>query len=230
MPVLRAILFYLGYVLSGIFFGTLALPLWLLPYRFRYPIINRWNHFTIFWLSCCCGIKVNIQGTLPKDLPYVVMANHQSPWETIFLQYYFEPICTILKKELLRIPFFGWGLLSLDSIAIDRGKPREAIKAVREQGQNRLSRGINVLVFPEGTRKNYGESGTYARSGADIAIASGVAVVPVAHNAGLAWPAKTFLKKPATVTVVIGEPISSEGLNSKELTKLVKHWVESNTP
>jgi len=230
MHAIRACLFYLGYALSGIFFGILALPLWLLPYRFRYPILGRWNQFTIFWLRLCCGIKVEIKGAMPKNLPFVVMANHQSPWETIFLQYYFEPICTILKRELLRIPFFGWGLMSLDSIAIDRSNPREAIKMVREQGLNRLNRGINVLVFPEGTRKNYGESGKYARSGADIAIAAGVPVLPIAHNAGLAWPAKTFLKRPATVTVVIGEPISSEGLNSRELTQQVKQWVESNTP
>lgn len=229
MLVIRSIFFYIGYVLAAIFFGTLALPLMLLPYRYR-RIITAWNRFSIFWLSFCCGIKVEIRGyTDSLDKPVVVIANHQSSWETLFLQYHFHPIATILKKELLYIPFMGWGLQALRSIAIDRSNPRKAIKQVREKGQARIDEGISVLVFPQGTRQEYGsDGGNYARSGADIAIAAGVAIVPVSHNAGQLWPPHKLIKKPGTLVVNIGAPISTEDRNSKELTAEVRNWIETN--
>src|SRR5690606_33636498 len=125
--------------------------------------------------------------------PFVVLCNHQSPWETFYLQRRLRPVSTILKKELLKIPFFGWGLASVKPIAIDRDNPRAAIRAVMEQGQQRLAEGLNVIVYPEGTRQPYGSVGNYARSGAALAAAAGVAILPVAHNAGRHWPPRKFL-------------------------------------
>jgi 1-acyl-sn-glycerol-3-phosphate acyltransferase len=225
---IRTVVFNTGYYGSGILFGTISLMLWpLLPYSVRWRFVTQWNRFVMFWLRFICRININVVGARHPELqPYVVMAKHQSTWETLFLQYYFAPISTILKKELLRIPFFGWGLASLRPIAIDRSNPIQALKDVKIKGIDRLQQGINVLIFPEGTRIPLGKMGSYARSGADMAVAAGRHIVPIAHNGAECWPHKHFLKYPGTITVIIGEPISTEGRNRKDLTDEVKTWIE----
>jgi 1-acyl-sn-glycerol-3-phosphate acyltransferase len=182
----------------------------------------------MLWLYVCCNIKFNISGQRHQQAyPCVVLAKHQSTWETMFLQYYFGPVSTILKQELLRIPFFGWGLASLKPIAIDRSNPIQALKDVKSKGLERLQEGNNLLIFPEGTRTRLGSVGNYARSGADIAIAANVPIVAVAHNAAQCWPHKHFLKYPGTISVVISEPIATAGRERKELTEAVKAWIEA---
>lgn len=225
---IRTVIFNTGYYGSGIIFGTFSVLVWpLLPYRMRWRFVTQWNRFVMFWLRFMCGIQINVVGDRHRELqPYVVMAKHQSTWETLFLQYHFAPISTILKKELLRIPFFGWGLASLRPIAIDRSNPIQALKDVKNKGVDRLQQGINVLIFPEGTRIAMGAIGNYARSGADIAVSAERHILPIAHNGGECWPHKHFLKYPGTITVVIGEPISTEGRNRKDLTDEVKSWIE----
>lgn len=224
----RTTLFNIGYYGSGIFAGTLSVLLWpLLPYRIRYRITNTWNRFVMVWLRLCCGIKVKVVGDLHRELqPYVVMAKHQSTWETLFLQYYFEPISPILKRELFRIPFFGWGLATMRPIAIDRGNRIQALKDVKNKGIDRLRQGNNVMIFPEGTRMAPGKMGTYARSGADIACNAGTHIIPVAHNGAECWPHKHFLKYPGTITLVIGEPIATQDRDRKDLTAQVQEWIE----
>lgn len=226
---LRTTVFNAGYYGSGILFGGLSTLIWpLLPYRWRYPLINRWNRFVMVWLRLCCNIRVEVQGDKRADLqPYVVMAKHQSTWETLFLQFYFEPIATILKKELLRIPFFGWGLAALRPIAIDRSNRTQALRDVKTKSVAALKDGINVMVFPEGTRTRPGQTLSYARSGADIACTTGRPIIPIAHNAADCWPHKHYLKYPGTVTIVVGEPIFSEGRDRKVLTEEVRQWIEA---
>jgi 1-acyl-sn-glycerol-3-phosphate acyltransferase len=225
----RSFMFSIGHSLTGILAGLIAVIIWpILPYKWRWPIVTSWNRFVMFWLRICCGIRFNIIGSRQPELyPCVILAKHQSTWETMFLQYYFGPVCIILKKELLRIPFFGWGLASIRSIAIDRSNPIQALKDVKTKGIERLKENINVLVFPEGTRIPLGEVGNYARSGADIAASAGVPIVAVAHNAAQCWPHKQFLKYPGTITVVISEPIDTQGKDRKELTETVKQWIEN---
>lgn len=137
------------------------------------------------------------------------------------------PCSTILKKELLNIPFFGWGLRCLQPVAIDRSNPREALKQVKVQGMARLQNNLNLLLFPEGTRVAPGERGKYARSGTDIAVTAGVDVIPVAVNAGHCWPIKDWRRYPGLVTVVIGEPLPTKGRTSRELIEHVEQWIES---
>jgi len=226
---LRSLLFTLGHNLTGVLAGIIAVIIWpFLPYAARWRIVTLWNRFTMLWLRICCNVRVRIVGQIDKQAyPCVVVANHQSTWETMFLQYYFGPVSTILKKELLRIPFFGWGLASLRPIAIDRQSPIQALKDVKSKGLVRLQQGNNLLVFPEGTRVPLGQKAPYARSAADIACSAGVPIIAVAHNGAECWPHKTFLKYPGTITLVISEPISTEGRDRKELTEHIKQWVEA---
>jgi 1-acyl-sn-glycerol-3-phosphate acyltransferase len=228
MLFIRSLLFYTCLIPLAIFFGGLCLVLWIVPYAIRHRILIGFNWFALKALRLCCGISVEIHGAdnIP-DQPVVIMAKHQSTWETFFLQLYFAPLSTILKHELLRIPFFGWGLALLRPIAIDRGNPRAALKKVKTEGMKRLEEGNNILVFPEGTRTPLGQVGNYARSGADIAIAADAPILAIAHNAGLHWPMHTLSKRPGKIQVSIGEPIYPEGRNSREITEEVKNWIEA---
>ncbi|MDO3381690.1 lysophospholipid acyltransferase family protein [Gilvimarinus algae] len=228
MLYLRTLLFNIGYYGTGIIAGSISVMIWpFVPYRYRWRLITLWNRFVMFWLRLTCQIRFKVIDHRKRiDHPVVVMAKHQSTWETMFLQYYMAPISTILKKELMRIPFFGWGLAALKPIAIDRSNRMQALKDVKAKGIERLQEGISVLIFPEGTRMPLGKVGTYYKSGADIACAAGVPVVPVAHNAAECWPHKHFLKYPGTITVVIGDAIDPAGWDRKRLTEEVKRWTE----
>jgi len=157
----------------------------------------------------------------------VILSKHQSQWETFYLQVMKRPVVTVLKKELMNVPFFGWGLRLMQPIGIDRSNPKKALRYIQEEGQRRLQKGQSIIIFPEGTRTPPGETGTYARSGAELACRAGVPIIPVAHNAGRCWPAKKFIKYPGTIHMVIGAPIDTLNGNSRELTERVKNWIEA---
>jgi len=226
---IRSILFYLLYLPLIVVFAMFSCTIgWLLPLAWRQEVVAVGNLLIIYWLNIACGVRIRVSGreNLPKG-PLVALSKHQSAWETYYLQAVLRPVCTILKRELLKLPIFGWGLAAMRPIAIDRSNPREALKQVMSQGQERIREGLNVVIYPEGTRTDPGQVGNYGRSGAALAIAAGVPVVPIAHNAGKCWPARKFLKYPGTISVVIGEPIDTQGQDSKALTRLVQDWIEA---
>ena len=227
---IRSLLFYITYVPFMAFFSSCGFTIGLLvPYRVRHDIVSLGATSTNFWLRLWCGVKIEVEGAdnIPEG-PMVILAKHQSTWETYHMQRLFRPVSTILKKELLSIPVFGWGLKKLHPIGIDRSNPRAAMKQIMEQGKQRLAEGNNVVIYPEGTRMDPGQQGKYARSGAALAIEAGVPIVPVAHNAGRCWPGRRFIKRPGTITVVIGEPIDTIDRSSKELTENAREWIESH--
>jgi 1-acyl-sn-glycerol-3-phosphate acyltransferase len=228
---IRASLFLFGYTVFTVFYGALSLPLRLAPAVTRHRGIISWTHLVVWWVKLVCGVRYEIIGKEKLEGisdPVVVLSKHQCAWETFFLQGLFWPASTVLKKELLALPFFGWGLSSLRPIAIDRENPREALKQVKTQGVERLKSGTNLILFPEGTRVKIGEKAKYARSGAEIAAKAEALVVPVSHNAGKYWgQEKTFIKTPGVIKVVIGDPIDSTSLSSREVTAKVEDWIES---
>lgn len=227
MLVLRSALFYFGYVLAIVWFGVTGLLVcsWL-PYHIRSPYLLLWNRFTLAWLRLSCGINYQVKGNIPGT-PTVVLSKHESQWETYYLQLALHPVATILKKELLEIPLFGWGLRLMEPIPIDRSSPREAIKQMLKLGVERVNTGMSVLVFPEGTRTQVGAKGRYAKGGAGIAIKAGVQVLPVAHNAASFWPPHRWIKYPGTITVSIGTPIDTKGRGAAEVTEEARSWIEA---
>ncbi|GEK49082.1 lysophospholipid acyltransferase family protein [Bisbaumannia pacifica] len=229
MNLARSLLFYAGYFLAMLVSGVLFLPLApLLPLRDRYRLLNLYNHFILAWFRLACGVRYEIEGRdrLPSG-PCVILANHQCEWETIYLQILKPPVCTVLKRELLRIPIFGWGLRLLHPIALDRSKPARAMKQVLSQGKQRLEEGLSVLIFPEGTRVAPGQRKRYNKSGAVIACRAGMPVVPVAHNAGERWPGRHWVKNPGTLRLVVGEPIATEGRTPEEVLVETEAWIEA---
>lgn len=228
MHLIRSILFLLLQIILTIPFGLAVLILLPLPRLPRYRFITLWGRMVIFLARWVLGIRHRVIGLehLP-DVPAVVLSKHQSAWETIAFQQIFPPISFVLKKSLLHIPFFGWGLAAFSPIAIDRGAGREALKQIEAQGKERLGQGFWVLVFPEGTRVSPGETGNYQIGGPWLAAKAGAPVVPVAHNAGRLWPKNAFIKHPGEITVVIGPTISTQGRKASDVLAETEKWIES---
>jgi 1-acyl-sn-glycerol-3-phosphate acyltransferase len=221
----RSSVFYLGYIIATVIWGGLSvLFAWILPLRTRFTfIIGAWTRFSLWWLKVTCGVRYQIEGleNLP-DKPGVVFARHESTWETLFLQTLLAPQATLIKRELLHIPFFGWAFSLLKPIAIDRKNPRGALKKLISDGQSRLNDEIWVVLFPEGTRMPTDRLGRFQAGGAALAIAAGAPITVIGHNAGQHWPAHEFLKKPGTIKVRIAPPIYPEGRDSKTLTRAAR--------
>jgi 1-acyl-sn-glycerol-3-phosphate acyltransferase len=226
---LRSSLFLLLIVIATVVWAIACFGFLLLPYRQRYYLITRWNVFVSLAARAVCGIRWEIKGldNLP-DAPAILLSKHQSAWETIFYCWLMpRPLIFVFKKELLYIPFFGWGLAMMRMIAIDRSKGRDAMVQVIQTGRRRLDDGQWVIMFPEGTRTPVGQQGKYKAGGAILAIGTQTPVVPIAMNSGDCWPRNAFIKKPGLITVSIGPPISPEGLSAAALMAQVENWIES---
>ena len=227
MNVARSFAFALALVVITPPYAVVAIVTCVLPRMVRYRIISGWSR-SVIWLSrTILGIDWRIEGGehLPQR-PAVILAKHQSAWETMAFQVIFPPQVHVLKRELLWIPFFGWGLALMSPIAIDRGRGVAALRSIARRGRERLEQGFWVVVFPEGTRVAPGERRDYQIGGAWLAAASGAPVVPVAHNAGLFWPRNAFLKRPGTVTVRIGPIIEAANRDPKTISQLAETWIE----
>jgi len=228
MRVIRSLFFYIGQIISTLFFAPLGVIIFPLKFETRYYLISRWAAFNLYWLRLCCGIKYKIEGldNIP-DKPCIVMCNHQSAFETLALQLIFIPQVWILKRELLQIPIYGWGLASMQPIAIDRGSAVKSFRQIVEQGCERLKLNLWVIIFPEGTRIAPGKKGKYLPGGGLLAEKSSANIVPIAHNAGYLWPRNSMIKKPGEITFVIGPVIESNGKNAKQITREVESWIDT---
>ena len=225
--VLRSTLFALALCLVTPPYALFALLTFPLPRMTRYLLISGWSRLVIRLARWILGIEWRVEGreNLPAR-PAVILSKHQSAWETMAFQLIFPPQVLVLKRELLWIPFFGWGLALMSPIAINRSRGMRALRTIARRGRERLAQGFWVVVFPEGTRVAPGSQRAYHPGGAWLASASGAPVVPVAHNAGLLWPRNAFLKRPGTVTVRIGPPIEAANRDPQTINELARTWIE----
>lgn len=228
---LRSLVFYAGYALIMILQPLIGFLLYyLLPARWLRAWLVSACRVAVWWARVSCGIRYRVEGA--ENIPAgacVVLSKHQSAWETLFLQAYLEPTTTVAKRELLRIPFFGWGMALTGPIAIDRDKPAQALKDVIRQGSEHLAAGKRVIIFPEGTRTLPGEQREYSAGGAMLAVKAKVPLLPVALNSGDCWPRGTMIKKPGLIRVVIGEPIRPDGHGAKSLNEQARGWIEQTS-
>jgi 1-acyl-sn-glycerol-3-phosphate acyltransferase len=228
MTALRALIFFCCQALTTPVYVVLmmvSIPLWKAGPRY---FSGAWCRLMIRLGSLLLGVRYTVTGweNVPEG-PCVVLAKHQSQWETMFFPAFFPPHCFVLKQEILSIPFFGWGMRLLDPIAIDRDQRREAFQQVQTHGLARLKAGLKVIIFPEGTRVPSGFRARYAPGGGLLAAAAGVPVLPMAHNAGEFWKKGILAKHPGTITVRIGPPIPTAGRNGAEVTREVEAWIEA---
>ena len=220
---IRTFFFYLLLSSSSFFwciFCVFIAPF--LPFRARYRlVIQTWCRCATWLAKVVAGIHYEVRGleNIPQQ-PCVILAKHQSTWETFFLSALFEPLSQVVKRELLYVPFFGWAMAMLKPIAIDRSNPKAALKQLAKQGDERIKQGAWVLIFPEGTRIPPGQIGKFSRGGAALAVNAGLPVLPIAHNAGEFWPKQGWAKYSGTIQVVIGPVMHAEGEGPRAIAEL----------
>jgi 1-acyl-sn-glycerol-3-phosphate acyltransferase len=225
---LRSFLFWVGFVTLVLVFAvllSLSLPL---PLAKRFAVTRSWSRLTLYWLRVTCKLYHQVEGL--ENIgpgPGIVFSKHQSTWETLSLNLWFRQQSWVVKRELLWVPIFGWGMYIMNPIALDRGAGRKAVEQLVEQGLERLKDGLWVIIFPEGTRIAAGKTGRYRIGGALLAERSGYPVTPVAHNAGEFWPRRGFLKRPGVISIRIGPPIESRGRKAQQILEQAEHWIES---
>lgn len=227
------------YIRSTIYFivtltiTTILLPLMLasmlLPFSVRYFFAEFWSRLALWNLKIICGLTHEIIGqeNIPADRNAIVLCKHQSAWETVAVQVIFPMHTFLLKKELLRLPIWGWALATLEPIAIDRNDKRAALKSLIAQGTKCLNKGLWLIVFPEGTRMAPGTKGKFNSGGSFLAHKTNTPVIPVAHNAGEFWPPRSFLKYPGKITVKIGPLIESTDRKASELNAEAEAWIDT---
>ena len=224
----RTIVFYLLLATWTILWSSLMI-FFIHPFSFeqRHRIfVKTWAIVSVNLCRLICGIKWTVKGkeNIP-DTPCVIVSNHQSTWETFFLQTLLTPQTQVIKQELLKIPFFGWAFMTINPIAINRKDARQALQQVRDQGKNALERGSWVLIFPEGTRRPPGQPGRFSKGAVGLAKATNRNILPIAHNAGVSWPNESWLKHPGTIQVEIGPVIETKSLTIAEANNKAKNWV-----
>lgn len=227
MIYLRSALFFAGMCAAVVVYWPVVLLAWPLPPLPRSRVVGVWAHVVIWWLKVTCGLSHRVEGLehLPGR-PSVLLVKHESAWETIATQTIFPPQAWVLKRELLRIPLFGWALAASGPIAIDRSAARKALEQLVRQGAERLREGRLVVIFPEGTRTAPGVVGKFNPGGAMLAVRAGVPVVPVVHDAGRFWRRREFCKRPGVIRVRVGPPIDTTGLDVREVNARAAEWIQ----
>jgi 1-acyl-sn-glycerol-3-phosphate acyltransferase len=233
MHLIRSIL-HMAWILVTVIpwgFALIGLSLWVRRTPLWWFAVN-WFRLVIWGTRVFLGVKVKVIGlsNLPEGdtAPAILLSKHQSTLETLLIPTLMpRPLAFVFKRELLKIPFFGWSMARLDMIHIDRESRAAAMKHVIAEGKRMLAQGTWVIMFPEGTRIARGERGTYQTAGTRLAVESGAPVIPIAVSSGKCWPREGFVKHPGTVTVSIGPAIASVGREPKELMREVEAWIEA---
>ena len=227
MTGLRSFVFLLGAIPITAGFGLLVPTAGPFSFRLAAWFARTYARVMLRWVQASLGITYEVRGweNVPAS-PAIIMAKHQSAWETLFMQALLPPQCWIVKRELLWLPFVGWSLYAIRCIAIDRRSGMTAREQVVAQGARRLAQGMWISIFPEGTRVPPGKRGRYGVGGGLLAARTGAPILPIAHNAGELWGRYAFRKRAGRVTVVIGPLIASEGRDAVSLTQETEAWIE----
>lgn len=228
---LRSLLFNIFFFGWSFVTSIINLPLlFILPSKSLVLITGRMWAFPIIWaLNLICGIKYEIRGlkNLPNE-PCVIACKHQSAWETIIFYKIFKYPTFVLKKELTKIPLYGKYLTGMRSIVVDRDAGASALKDMVRQSEKTLADKRTIIIFPEGTRVNAGEKGTYHPGISAIYARCGAPVVPAALNSGKFWARNSFLKKPGKIILEILPPIEKE-LRRDQFMEQLETTIESRT-
>jgi len=225
--VVRSALFMLLLVIITPPYALLVMLCFPLPHRLRRQSVVPWVTMATWLIKHLLRIDYRVLGreNIP-DRPSVILAKHQSAWETIVLQMIFPWTLFVWKSELKRLPFFGWALAATPMISIDRAGGKESLRQLAEQGRMRLGQGYWVIIFPEGTRTPVGTHRRYKIGGAHLAVEADAPVVPVALDSGEFWSRQAFIKYPGTVTVSIGPAIDPAGLSAEDVNARAEAWME----
>lgn len=224
---LGSALLFVGIFSTATIAGLLIIIGLIAPFRIRWQIGHAWCALVSWMTKVFCGLTYEVEGMehIHPEQPAIILSNHQSAWETLALRYLLPAHSVVIKRELLLLPVWGWALLALKSIVINRKNQRSALRALLEKGSQYLHEGLWVLIFPEGTRAGVDEKLKFNVGGAMLAQKSGFPVIPVAHNAGKFWPRYSFLKYPGVIKLKIGPAIATQGRKAADINAEAEAWI-----
>lgn len=228
LVVVRSCLFWILSASVLPFYSIAALLIAKLPPLVRHRIIMSAARYYTFLFKYIGGINYQVSGVenLPHT-PAIVAGNHQSAWETAAMNQFLPPCVWIMKKEIFKIPFYGWGVRALSTIAIDRTRGEDSLNQVISQGRQRFALGFWIIMFPEGTRVKPKVRKPFKLGCAKLALSLDVPIVPFAHNAGYCLPKNSFWIYPGTVSIVIGKPLYPDSADAAAYTKKVEDWIHN---
>lgn len=222
---LRSALFMLWFLAITTILSLVFLPVLIMPRGATVWLARFWSGLTFWGLKVFTGIGFEVRGTPPKGA-VLVASKHMSMWDTMALYLVLDQPAIVLKRELLRIPFYGWFVWKATAIAIDRSAGASALRKMAGAARDVLNQGRSILIFPEGTRKKPGAAPDYKPGVAGLYALSGVACVPAALNSGVYWTG--FLKRPGTIVLEFLEPIAP-GLKRDAFMSLLENRIETAT-
>ena len=224
---LGSTLLFLGIFSTATVIGILLIAGMLTTFKIRWKLGYAWCAIVGWMTKVFCGLTFEVEGMehINPQQPVIFLSNHQSAWETLALRYILPPHSVVIKRELLLFPIWGWSLLTLKSIVINRKNQRASLRSLLEQGTGYLKEGLSVLIFPEGTRAGAREMLKFNVGGAMLAHKTGYPVIPVAHNAGDYWPRYSFFKYPGVIKVKIGPVIESKGRKAADINSEAESWI-----
>ena len=214
------------------FTGAAALVLWvglLGSRRFMQRILRVWVRCLKWATRVLVGLDVEVRGreNIP-DGAAVIACKHQSAWETIIFYALVDDPSYVLKKELLRIPLWGWFGRKCGAIAVDRAGGAGALKKLVGDCQAALARGSQIIIFPEGTRMAPGQTRPYHPGIAAVYANVSAPVVPAALNSGTFWPRRSFVKRSGVITIEF-LPAMPPGLDRRAFAAALQERIESAT-
>lgn len=228
--VIRSVIFWSIVGLAALPYNLTAFLFVFLPVRIRHKIISSWANIFTFFSKYLCGVNYKVTGreNLIKTTS-ILASNHQSAWETIAFATFLPQHVWILKRELLKIPFFGWTVATLSPIAIDRSQGAAAIQQILTQSVLRVKQGFCILAFPEGTRVKPGVKKPFKVGVAKMATSLDLPIIPISHNAGYCIPRNSFWLYPGLINVIIDKPIyPQKGELAEDLMQRVEAVVSKN--
>ena len=225
----RAVLFNVLFYLNTILHMFVFLPVLALPRTVLWQAVGSWVAVNHWLLRTICGIDFEIVGAerIPKG-PLIVAAKHQSAWETYSLLGLFTDPVYVLKRELMWIPVFGWYCLKARMIPVRRGIGATTLAALAERAKKEIALGRQIMIFPEGTRQAPDAEGNYKYGVAHLYGELDVPCLPIALNAGLYWPRRSWTMRPGTIRVEILDPIPP-GLHPDAFLTVLKNQLEPAT-
>ncbi len=228
---LRGYLLYISvYIVLLLYWPISVLGGVFLPEAQAYKVATFWGRIALIILKYVAGVtcRITYEEALPKGAT-VVLSKHQSILDIFALLPVFKPQSWVLKRELFRIPFFGWALWATKPIAIDRAAGRKSLMDMITMGTEKLKKGYSVVIYPEGTRSKPGKKAKYKTGGVALAKRAGFDITPVALNTGLFWDKKKGLINTGTIDIIIGKRISTKEGTTKEISDKVEAWIEKNS-
>jgi len=226
MTRLRSLLFNLYFFGWTLVVGLACLPVLLGGWR-RVNRFGRWWAGTILaGARVLCGLRGEFRGLerLPPG-PCIVAIKHQSAWDTLAAPQFLDCPAFVLKRELMRVPVFGWYLARCRMLPIDRKAGAGALKAMLAAAEARKAEGRPIVIYPEGTRRAPGDPPAYHVGVAGLYLALGLPVVPVALNSGHFWGRNAFAKRPGTVVLELQESIPP-GLDRRAFMRTLQERIE----